>query len=279
MNYRHIYHAGVFADVVKHITLIAILEQLALKDKPFAVLDAFAGCGFYNLNSVESLKTNESVEGIKKLLSYANVNTLELPLLQKYLQVVKAVGSGNIYPGSPLIIHKSMREFDRLIATELHPEDFSILKRFFYAQNKKPQTGTHHLDAYKAIKAFVPFFEKRGLIFIDPPFEVKDEFTKILSSLDIIYKRAANIITMIWYPIKNELEVKSFHQTLKNTGFKEILKIEFALKKASKNLEKCGILILNPPNIRVSLEQVFRFLTDNIYQGRAFFNMETLNYV
>ncbi len=277
MNYRHIYHAGVFADLIKHITLIAILEQLSCKDKPYAVLDAFAGTGIYDLNSEQALKTDESTSGIKKLLAYAETNVIgEISLLQKYLKIIEQVGGPNMYPGSPLVIHKYLRLSDRLIASELHPEDFRTLKKFFSFKPIKPAVAVHHLDAYNAIKAFLPFPEKRGLVFIDPPFEVKDEFEKIINALQIISKRAANIITMIWYPVKDELQIKKFYQNFKSLNFKETLKIEFTLKKGSKNLEKCGLLIVNPPDIKQALEQTFQYLASKVYQGQAYFDIQIL---
>ena len=170
MNYRHIYHAGNFADIVKHLVLIAILEQL--KKKPFAVLDAFAGLGLYDLNSEAAAKTLESDTGINKLLQATD----PIPqLLQTFLNIVNLVGL-NHYPGSPFIIKQLLRPNDRLIACELHPSDYLSFKKLL-------PNNTHNIDAYNAIKAFLPFKENRGLIFLDPPFEVKNEFQKLLEAL------------------------------------------------------------------------------------------------
>lgn len=261
MNYRHIYHAGNFADIVKHITLISILNNLLKKEKPFAVLDAFAGIGLYDLTSEQANKTIESNEGIEKLLRFAEIHSIKAPLLNQYIGLVKDTGE-NLYPGSPIIISKLLRPADRLISCELHPADYQTLKYLFY---KRQNIATHHIDAYNAIKAFLPFKENRGLIFLDPPFEARDEFEKLLKAMDIISKRAANICTAIWYPIKDEKQVKSFYQKAVQLNFPEQLVIEFGLQGDGKAMAKCGVLIANPPFIKNELEEALEALSKKVF--------------
>jgi 23S rRNA (adenine2030-N6)-methyltransferase len=309
MNYRHIYHAGNFADVVKHLTLVSILNNLLKKDKPFAVLDAFAGLGVYDLSSEMALKTAEYSNGIRLLLNCGS-NIPEL--MTQYIKIVKSAGAqcytadtskvdrktsgelaeptlvgeqkripqfdeanlevSKVYPGSPWIINSLLRQNDRLIASELHPQDYAHLRHLFI---KNKQVAVHHLDAYNAIKAFVPFKENRGLVLIDPPFEVKDEFDKVIESLKIIAHRAANICTMVWYPIKDQRLVSSFYQKSSELGNKEVLLIEFELKMLnSQGLSKCGLLITNPPFIKDEIEQSLSFIKTNIYNGKAEFSVE-----
>ena len=150
MNYRHIYHAGNFADIVKHLVLIAILEQLKNKEKPFAVLDAFAGLGLYDLASEAASKTLEYNNGIGKLLQALDHTSKSLKI---FLSVINSVGQ-NFYSGSPFIINKLLRPQDLLIACELHPTDYLNLKKLI--------PNAHNIDAYNAIKAFLPFKENRG---------------------------------------------------------------------------------------------------------------------
>ncbi len=291
MNYRHIYHAGNFADIVKHLVLIAALQELCKKDKPFAVLDAFAGIGLYDLLSPEALKTNESTSGVGSLLQDAKGNKQNVPqLVQKLTEIIAIVNEHflsnandiiKLYPGSPLIINNLLRQQDRLIACELHLDDYLELKKVVF-------TGAHNIDAYQAVKAFLPFPENRGLVFLDPPFEVQNEFAKLINALTLIKKRAANICTVIWYPIKNRNEVEGFYKAYKAIGFKEALKLEFVLndskildtapdpKKVTPPLKKTGLLIVNPPNMKQELEDALRYLVKEIYSSEAVYNLAKL---
>lgn len=250
MNYRHIYHAGNFADIAKHLVLIAILEQLKNKEKTFAVLDAFAGLGLYDLASEAASKTLEHNNGIGKLLQALDHTPKSLKI---FLSVINSVGQ-NFYPGSPFIINKLLRSQDRLIACELHPADYLDLKKLL-------PNNTHCIDAYNAIKAFLPFKENRGLIFLDPPFEVKNEFQKLITALKKIKVSALNNSTLIWYPIKDLLLVSDFYHNYKTIGFKETLIIEYELLSSDKNMVKCGLMLINPPNIRQELEELTKYLS------------------
>ncbi|MGX6960185.1 MAG: 23S rRNA (adenine(2030)-N(6))-methyltransferase RlmJ [Rickettsia endosymbiont of Pentastiridius leporinus] len=252
MNYRHIYHAGNFADIVKHLVLIAVLEQFKQKEKPFAVLDAFAGMGLYDLSSIAASKTLEHNNGIGKLLKITNSPAL----LQTFLNIKNLAGE-NHYPGSPFIITKLLRPQDRLIACELHPEDYLSLKKLL-------SNNIQHIDAYNAIKAFLPFQEKRGLIFLDPPFEVKNEFQKLLTALKQIKSSALNNSVLIWYPIKDLLLVRDFYHNYKNIGFKETFIIEYELLYSDKNMIKCGLMLINPPNIKKELEELIEYLSNTL---------------
>ncbi|MFV9930305.1 MAG: 23S rRNA (adenine(2030)-N(6))-methyltransferase RlmJ [Rickettsia endosymbiont of Haemaphysalis japonica] len=253
MNYRHIYHAGNFADIVKHLVLISILEQLKKKEKPFAVLDAFAGLGLYDLNSEAASKTLESDTGINKLLQATD----PIPqLLQTFLNIINIAGKSH-YPGSPFIIKQLLRPNDRLMACELHPSDYLSLKKLL-------PNDTHNIDAYNAIKALLPFKENRGLILLDPPFEVKNEFQKLLEALKKIKLRVLNNTVLIWYPIKDLSLVCDFYYNYKNIGFKETMIIEYELLNSDKNMVKCGLILINPPNIRGELEKLTEYLSGTL---------------
>lgn len=251
MNYRHIYHAGNFADVAKHISLIILLKKFKEKEKPFAVLDAFAGLGLYDLQSEQAQKTLESENGVRRLLSYQKVT----PIIQEYLDLVKKYNGS--YPGSPIIIASMLRSKDRLIAAELHPADYATLK---YNMRRYQNSHIHHIDAYNAIKAFCPFQEKRGLILLDPAFEVKDEFNKILDAMALIKKRFAGSTIMLWYPVKDRLLVDKFYTEYKKIGFAETISFEFAIK-ATEGMNRCGVLIANPPYIEQELQDAMKSLT------------------
>lgn len=276
MNYRHIYHAGNFCDIIKHLTLVAILKNLLKKPKPFTVLDGFAGVGIYNIASEAASKTLESNSGIKRLLKVCNNDQTKLPeLLSDLIDIVRSAGDENLYPGSPLIIKNMLRPADRLIACELHKQDFEYLKDVI-------DTDIHNLDAYIALKAFLPFQEKRGLIFLDPPFEVRDEFIKLVNALKLIKARAENLCTLIWYPVKDKTQVQNFYTDCKSVGFKEILKIEFELSNKiiapsydkehvgeKYYMNKCGLLIINPPHIQTELELNIKYIIKQVYETQA----------
>lgn len=271
MNYRHIYHAGNFADVVKHIILIALINNLKQKEKPFAILDAFAGTGLYDLKSERPNKTSEYIKGIGLL--YAIKQKADLPqLIAQYLAIIRDFNDeGNIeyYPGSPMIISSIIRNGDRLIAAELHKEDYLELKRNMRSYNAQ----LHNLDAYNAIKAFVPPKEKRGLVFIDPAFEVRDEFSKLIASLTQMKASFLTNFIMIWFPIKDANAVNQFYQKYRDIGYKESLLLEFEVSEnnydSHDKMQKFGILIANPPFIKAEITSAMDYLVLDIYKGRA----------
>jgi 23S rRNA (adenine2030-N6)-methyltransferase len=279
LNYRHIYHAGNFADIVKHLCLIGIINRLKAKDKPFCVLDAFAGIGFYNLTDERSLVTKEAEEGILKLANYKGA----LPsLIKQYMDIIKIYNDEDLalYPGSPAIISDLLREQDRLIASELHPEDFAELKQnFAYSENIK----LHNIDAYSAVKAFTPPIEGRGLVFLDPPFEKTDEFEKLIQAAKLLHKRFLAGVLLIWFPIKDSGKIKAFYNNFLSVGYKESLFVEFTLPKESINpedknkLQRTGLLIASPPwKLKEDLEESLRFLKGKIFQ-KANFTISELN--
>ncbi|RYE06477.1 MAG: 23S rRNA (adenine(2030)-N(6))-methyltransferase RlmJ [Rickettsiaceae bacterium] len=277
MNYRHIYHAGNFADIFKHLILIEVLKNFLKKDKPFAVLDAFAGCGIYDISSDQALRTKESALGIEKLFELQN-SEQHPQQIKFFLGNIQKTGQQNLYPGSPIIIKNLIRQDDRLIACELHKQDYQSLKQLIPA--------AYNMDAYTAIKAFLPFKEKRGMIFLDPPYEVKNEFDKLLAALRIIQHRSVNTCCMIWYPIKEESVINAFYHELKSLKFAEILQIDFELAIAQKinnanvvpkiPLHKCGVLIVNPPNIRSEIISSLEYLTHNVYDKEATYKVSIL---
>lgn len=270
MNYRHIYHAGSFTDVMKHNILIMLLQKLKEKDKPFTVLDVFAGIGIYDLTSLEAQKTNEYINGIKVILDHAEDKDNYPKALADYLSVGRELNIGEemkLYPGSPYIIASLLRPCDNLIAAELHPQDFAILKHNMKMHFEK--AAIHHIDGYHAIKAFLPPQNNRGLVLLDAAFEVKNEYLKIIDALKLIKKRFAAGIVMIWYPIKDHKLVESFYSSLSSTGYKSFLKIEFEIEDQLVGMNKCGVVIANPPYIQDELEELFKYLAQKIYKNKA----------
>ncbi|AZO58763.1 MAG: 23S rRNA (adenine(2030)-N(6))-methyltransferase RlmJ [Mesorhizobium sp.] len=248
MNYRHAYHSGNFADVVKHAVLSRLVEYLKQKDKAFRVIDTHAGIGRYDLASVEAGKTGEWQGGIGRL-SEAALEPRTAALLQPYLEAVRLEnpdGGLRRYPGSPLIVRHLLRQQDRLTAIELHSEDAARLKAVFAGDI---QTRVIELDGWLALGAHLPPKEKRGLVLVDPPFEEEGEFQRLVENLRRAHRRWPGGIYALWYPIKDRKAVAAFRAALKETGIPKLLDIGFEIRPASSepSLDGSGLLVVNPP--------------------------------
>ncbi len=257
MNYRHIYHAGNWADVAKHLVLITLLENLQTKESPFAVIDNFAGTALYDLMDEKAQKTEEAAAGIRLFVD-AEKETTNV-VYQKYLSIVKSYNQPDklqFYPGSPMIIQKYIRRQDRAIFYELHHEDYALLftrMRFYnniYLKNN---------DGYHAFRELLPLQEQRGLILIDPCFEEKNEYELIINGLKILKQRARSMRVLIWYPIKNKKIIHEFYSDIKALEFSEIITLELEKEKVEGEvggLNKFGLMIINPPLIRKKLKDI-----------------------
>ncbi|MDG4896246.1 23S rRNA (adenine(2030)-N(6))-methyltransferase RlmJ [Mesorhizobium sp. WSM4976] len=248
MNYRHAYHAGNFADVVKHAVLARLVEYLKQKDKAFRVIDTHAGIGRYDLASVEAGKTGEWQGGIGRLTE-ATLEPQAAALLQPYLEAVRAQnpeGGLKHYPGSPLIVRHLLRNQDRLTAIELHPEDAARLKSVFEGDF---QARVIELDGWLALGAQLPPKEKRGLVLIDPPFEEEGEFSRLIEGLRKAHRRWPGGIYALWYPIKDRRAVTAFRAALKEAGIPKLLDIALEIRPGSDepSLDGSGLVVVNPP--------------------------------
>ena len=244
MNYRHAYHAGNFADVHKHAILTLLLAHLRRKETPFHVLDTHAGIGRYDLFGEQAGKTGEYQDGIRKLMT----PPLDHPLLTPYLDLVRAENSDDavhFYPGSPCLIRASLRDGDRMTLVELHPEDAETLRGLF---RRDGSVTIREEDAYQALKACLPPKERRGLVLIDPPYEVTDEFQRLIKGLNDALKRWPTGIYALWYPIKSEAECKRFTDELINFG-KPCLTSELMRYETDDEtrLNGSGLALINPP--------------------------------
>jgi len=204
LSYRHAFHAGNFADVFKHVLLVQLVRALRGKDKPFCLLDTHAGAARYDLGSAPARKNREFADqnrefadGIGRLWRQPGLSSE----LGDYLDRVRALnpdGELRWYPGSPRIARDLLRPNDRLILAELHPTEFPLLKAEF--RNDR-QVAAHHTDGYAALNAFLPPPERRGLVLLDPPYELKDEFERLAEAVRRIHRRWATGIAAVWYPI------------------------------------------------------------------------------
>jgi len=251
MNYRHAYHAGNFADVLKHVVLALVIEHLKRKQPPFRVIDVHAGAGRYALSSAEAAKTGEWRGGIGRLLG-PDARPLAPDVaqhLQPYLEAVRSENAGarlETYPGSPAVALRLMRAQDTLIANELHPEERARLKA---AVGPDRRAKVMALDAWVALKSLLPPKERRGVVLIDPPFEEARELGRMAEGLAHGSQRFATGIYLAWYPIKDLKPIARFHADLAALGIPKLLRVELLIQRPSdsERLNGCGLIVANPP--------------------------------
>ncbi len=249
MNYRHGFHAGNFADVLKHAALCELLRLLTAKGKKLFVLDTHAGAGGYDLGGSLAQRTGEAESGISRL---ATAPRDGMPgAVARYLAAVAAYdrkfgpasGSLRRYPGSPRLVRAVLRPGDRFVACELHPGEALALKREFAGDRA---VEVRAIDGYQALKALLPPPERRGLVLIDPPFETMDEFERLLRAVRHGTRRFATGCYAIWYPIKDEAAAAAFVEAL---AAPKLLTMELRLgaSAAPGKLAACGLAVINPP--------------------------------
>ena len=246
MNYRHAFHAGNFADVVKHALVCRLVEYLKRKEKPFRVIDTHAGCGLYDLGADEASRTGEHVEGITKLMASPAWDDPSLASYRGVVDEVREAFGAQAYPGSPMIARRLLRRQDRLSAYELHPEDARRLAATFAGD---PHVKTIELDGWLALGAHLPPKEKRGLVLIDPPFEESDEIERIVEGLVRATQRWPGGIYAVWYPIKQRARLERFHQLLRESGIRDVVAADFYREPltSDERLVGSGLVVVNPP--------------------------------
>lgn len=270
MNYRHIYHAGNFADVLKHAVLARLVTYMKAKDKAFRVLDTHAGLGLYDLSSEEAQKTGEWRDGIGRLLD-GDLPAEMADLLAPYLDAVKALNPGGgirLYPGSPKLARLLFRPQDRLSAMELHPDDYESLHRLFDGDF---QSRVTQLDGWLALGAHLPPKEKRGIVLVDPPFEIEGEYERLADGLARAWRRFPGGVYCLWYPLKKGAPVAEFHKALKDLGIPKMLCAELSVKsdRDTMGLSGSGLIVVNPPfTLKDELGRLLPYLKEKLRQDR-----------
>ncbi len=250
MNYRHSFHAGNSADVVKHSLLIALVQALQHKQSALTLIDTHAGCGLYDLEGEEAGRTGEAAQGV--LRAFADTNTL----LDDYRAAVRTENSGvnfgvdvsagpRLYPGSPRILAQLLRPQDVLILNEKHPEDAYALRG---AMRGTPAT-IHERDAYELWLAMLPTRTPRGVVVVDPPYEQTDERARITATLAAAHRKWAHGVTVIWYPLKDRAAHLRWKDKLRRLGIPKFLSVEHWLYDADQLgiYNGAGLFIVNPP--------------------------------
>ena len=272
MNYRHAYHAGNFADVLKHAVLALVLRRLTVKPTPLRVIDTHAGIGRYDLASVEATKTGEWRLGIGRLIG---PDAAPLPdeagsLLAPYIDAVRAINSpGQLesYPGSPLLALHLMRDDDRLVANELHPEDTVLLKGSLRGD---PRAKVLSMDGWQALRALLPPKERRGVVLIDPPFEEAGELERLTLGLRDGLRRFATGVYVLWLPVKSPQQIASFKSALRGLALPKVMWVELHTEEvlAAERLVGTALAIVNPPfGLDDQLSTLLPFLIERLATG------------
>ncbi len=245
LGYRHIFHAGNHADILKHAVLTLTLQALLRKDKPFVYIDTHAGPGRYALDDVRALRTGEFQDGIGRWWPPA----ASVPALAPLLSIVHDLnpeGTLRHYPGSPLIAQRLLRPADRMVLMELHPADHQALHLAFGGSAAvKVERG----DAFERLKAYLPPPERRGMVFIDPPYELKSDYSRVVELLVDAHRRWATGVYLLWFPVLSRLAAQRFVERIAATGIPRQLCLEYLPHEAGAgvNLQGSGMVIINPP--------------------------------
>ena len=256
MNYRHAFHAGNFADVVKHAVLSRLLVHLCGKPAAYRAIDTHAGAGLYDLAGPEAARSGEWRSGIERLCA-AHIDESLRSLLAPYLDAVAACnppGRLTTYPGSPALVRAFLRPQDRLVACELEPNAAERLARNF-ANDRRIKVFA--IDGWAALNAYVPPKERRGLVLIDPPFEEGGDFSRLAQGLEGAHRKWASGTYLLWYPIKGREQPDALARRLRRSGIGKILRAEICIAPRvesqivlgadSSRLSGCGLIVVNPP--------------------------------
>ncbi|MFC3909371.1 23S rRNA (adenine(2030)-N(6))-methyltransferase RlmJ [Legionella dresdenensis] len=273
LSYQHGYHTGNFADVVKHLTLTRILNYLMLKDKPLFYLETHSGRGIYDLKDGQATKTGEYLDGIAVLWDQRNkLDELFTPYLQQ-LKNLNTHETLRFYPGSPCIAATTLRQQDRLVCCELHPREFEYLEQMD-KQGKK--IFYDHTDGLHNLTALLPPPERRGLIFIDPSYEIKDEYKTVPQAIAQAYQRFETGVYCLWYPIIDKKMHEKLLRNLSAVKTTKTLRVEFTVNMGDKpGMQSCGLWIINPPYVLVEeMKAIMKQLVALYKPGQASYLIE-----
>jgi len=258
LSYRHGYHAGNAADVLKHFILLYVLDYVKKKDKNFIFIDSHAGAGKYSISDPYMQKNKEYLQGIEKIFKINNDDIF----LKNYLDLIKSINSNSdlkIYPGSCYLAAKSLRIDDKLHFLELHSTEFLNLKKNF---ENDPRIIIENEDSYKRLNKLLPPKEKRAVILIDPSYELKDEYEKVSNMLSDCYKKFPLGVYIVWYPVLNNKKSESFILNILKENYKNLSHIEIITDSSNDGIQGSGLFIINCPwsiekDIKKSLETIF----------------------
>ena len=277
MNYRHHFHAGNFADVMKHALLARLVIALQKKEKGFLYLDTHAGSGSYDLTVAAQGDTlarqPEHPQGIGRLWARSDLP----PALEDYVALVRkfdrdrgnAAATPRFYPGSPWIVRLLARPQDRLVLCEKHPEEFELLD---ITLSREPRVSVQQRDGYGALRALLPPPEKRALVLIDPPFEEPDEFKRMVTAVGEGLVRLPGAVCALWYPLTERAKVDAFFDALRSMNLPPALVCELRVvgEESSVKLKGCGLVVINPPwQLDREAQPLLEWLADALAQEKG----------
>ncbi len=273
LSYRHSFHAGNHADVVKHIVQSLILNALNQKEKPYVYHDTHSGVGRYDLTHEWSEKTGEYKQGIARLWQADNLPEE----IQSYLEAIQSLNQDNTlryYPGSPRVARAHIRSQDRMVLTERHPSDHPLLEQEFHRDR---QVSIFKEDGFKRLKASLPPKERRGLVLIDPPYELSHEYRDVVNAIAQAHKRWATGIYAIWYPVVNRHDIDDMLTGLEKLGIRKILQIELGVSADTNErvMTASGMIVINPPwKLESQMNEILPILKEAIAPVSGHFKVE-----
>lgn len=273
LSYRHSFHAGNHADVLKHIVQSLILNSLQQKEKPFVYHDTHSGVGRYDLTHEWSEKTGEYKQGIARVWQQDNIPAE----LDSYLDAIRQLNQGETlryYPGSPRVARAHLREQDRMVLTELHPSDYPLLEQEFHRDR---QVSIYKEDGFARLKASLPPQERRGLVLIDPPYELAKEYRDVVRAIAQSYKRWATGIYAIWYPVVNRCDIDDMLEGLQGLEIRKILQIELGVAPDTneRGMTASGMIVINPPwTLESQMQTILPFLKQAIAPATEHYKVE-----
>ncbi|CCN38148.1 putative Protein involved in catabolism of external DNA [Vibrio nigripulchritudo SO65] len=273
LSYRHSFHAGNHADVVKHIVQSLILNALNQKEKPYVYHDTHSGVGRYDLTHEWSEKTGEYKQGIARLWQADNLPEE----IQSYLEAIQSLNQDKTlryYPGSPRVARAHIRSQDRMVLTELHPSDHPLLEQEFHRDR---QVSIFKEDGFKRLKASLPPKERRGLVLIDPPYELSHEYRDVVNAIAQAHKRWATGIYAIWYPVVNRHDIDDMLTGLEKLGIRKILQIELGVSADTneRGMTASGMIVINPPwKLESQMNEILPILKEAIAPVSGHFKVE-----
>lgn len=276
LSYRHAFHAGNFADVLKHLILIRVISYLSQKDKAFCYIDTHAGPGDYALNGNYALKNREFENGIAKLWQHH-----DLPeSVADYVKLIKGFNPSarlNRYPGSPLIAKHLLRQHDRLLLCELHSTEINALNK---AVNKDKRVTVFHADGLKQALGLLPPSERRGLVLIDPSYEIKSDYAQATETLVKMTQRFATGTYALWYPVVERHRNQVMEQALQTSGIKNVQLFELGIEADTDGhgMTACGMIVINPPwTLASEMQRALPWLAEVLGPGgTGFYRIQTL---
>lgn len=268
LSYRHSFHAGNFADVLKHVVLVELLKHMVKKDKPFEYIDTHSGAGFYNLESKYAKKLSEHDNGIGKLKSE------QWPELAEYFKILEDFNRASdfkCYPGSPLIAAKFLRPKDKAWLYELHHADFALLETNI-GTNRRIKSFCQ--DGLKGALAHVPPVSRRAVVLMDPSYEVKSDYDAVFKTIEAAHKKFSTGIYALWYPVVDRQKIDRLESKFVRSGIKDIQRFELGLSADTREpgMTASGMLVINPPwGLRDTMSKVLPRLVEALADDSAAF--------